>query len=275
MDVCFNGNFLPATVPVLYADNRGFKYGDGLFETMKVYRGNLLLGALHFERLFVSLQLLGIEPAADFTQAALLTNILQLCQKNGCEASARIRLAVYRGEENKAGYLAEAFTLPEETNEWNASGLSIALFPFARKSMDAYSNIKSANFLHYVLAANYAKESKVDDAIVLNASNYLCDSSKATIFLIKDGEVITPALHQGCINGIMRRVVNEEVKKLGYVLRQQEVSEKDLIAADEVFLTNAIQIIRWVKSYSGVHYSCGQAQQIFKAVRATIFKSLC
>jgi branched-chain amino acid aminotransferase len=274
MNICFNGTILSATTPLLLANNRSFKYGDGLFETMKVFKKILLLSTLHFERLFTSLLLLEIEPAPDFTKEILLEKILKLCSKNNCGDAARIRLAVYRTEDGMTGYLIEATPLSEEVNKWNEAGLSIDLYPYARKSMDAFANIKSANFLPYVLAEKYARENGAEDAIVLNAHNYLCDSSKANIFLIKDGEVITPALHQGCINGVVRRVVIEEVKKMGYHLHQQKVSEADLIAADEVFLTNAIQIIRWVKSYGGIHYSCRQTQQIFNAVKKTIFNEL-
>src|SRR5438128_1939317 len=142
MNVCDNGQFCDVTKPLLTAQNRSFKWGDGLFETMKVYRGKLLLEEVHSERLFISLKLLQVE-------------------KN------------------------------------------------------------------------------VDDALLINASNFLCDSTKANIFLVKGNEIITPALHQGCINGVMRRVVIDEVKKIGYRLRQQEVSEEDLLTADEAFLTNA------------------------------------
>jgi branched-chain amino acid aminotransferase len=275
MNVCFNGNFLPGNVPLFFADNRGFKYGDGLFETMKVFKGNLLLSSFHFERLFSSLQLLGIDLSVDFTREILFRNIIDLCYQNNCDTSARIRLAVYRTDENKAGYLIEAIPLSEAVNRWSESGLSIALFPYARKSLDAFSNLKSANFLPYVLAGKYANENGIDDAIVLNSDNYLCDSSKANIYLIKAGKVFTPALHQGCVNGVMRRVVNEAVKGMGYSLRQVEVSEEDLIAADEVFLTNAIQIIRWVKSYHQVQYGYTHTYKIFGAVQATIFSSPC
>lgn len=271
MNVCFNGSFYPADAPLLSAQNRSFKWGDGLFETMKVFRGKLLLSDFHFERLFISLKLLQIERVEGFTEENLVIIILELCQQNNCEASARIRLAVYRTEENKTGYLIEAIPLSEDINGWNETGFRIALYPYARKSMDAFANIKSANYLPYVLAGRYAKETGIDDAIVLNAQNYLCDSSKANIFLIKDNEVFTPALHQGCINGVMRRVVIEEVKKLGYELQQQEVTKEQLAAADEVFLTNAIQIIRWVKSYQDSAYGFMHTHKIFDAVVATVF----
>ncbi|MDQ6609471.1 MAG: aminotransferase class IV [Bacteroidota bacterium] len=275
MNICFNGNFLPADAPVITAQNRGFKWGDGVFETMKVFRGNLLLADYHFERLFMSLKLLQINPAKTFTKENLSKEVSALCHQNNCKASARIRLAVYRTHEQTTGYLIEAFALAEEVNQWDSNGLIVTLYPYVRKSMDAFANLKTANFLPYVLAANYAQEKGTDDALVLNAGNYICDSSRANIFLIKAGEVLTPALHQGCINGVMRRVVIEEIKNLGYTLRQQEVTQEELATADEVFLTNAIQMIRPVKEYNEFQYVFKETKKIYEAVAATIFNGLC
>jgi len=242
---------------------------------MKFYRGKLLLADLHFERLFTSLQLLQIEVAETFTRAKLLQNITHLCQLNQCSENARVRLAVYRDDQNGSGYLIEANPLDTHVNSWQEQGLKICLYPFARKSMDAFSNIKSANYLPYVLAQKYAINNGFDDAIVLNAQNFLCDSSKANLFLVRGNELHTPALHQGCVNGVMRRVVIEESKKLGLKIRQDEVSEDNLLAADEVFLTNAIQIIRWVKTYREQTYAHEKTRKIFDAVSATIFAHSC
>lgn len=271
MKVCFNGTLCPADALLITAHNRSFKWGDGLFETIKVCEGRLLLEALHFERLFVSLRLLQIDSSGEFTQANLARQILSLCKENNCLPSARVRLAVYRTEDNTTGHLIEAIPLDEKVNRWQDEGLSVCLYPFARKSMDAFANLKSAAYLPYVLAGRYAMEKNMDDALVLNGHNFLCDSSKANLFLIKGETVYTPALHQGCVSGVMRRVVMEEVKKLGYRLHHDEVSEADLLAADEVFLTNAVQIIRWVKTYKTGSYTCGKTAQIFDAVSSTIF----
>ncbi len=274
MNVCLNGDFFPAGAPLLSIQNRSYKWGDGVFETMKVCRGKLLLEDLHFERLFVSLQLLEVVKGSDFTQNNLVSNVLELCFQNNCLLSARVRLAVFRTEDNKAGYSIEAIPLDNSVNDWQEEGQIITLFPYARKNMDAFANLKSANFLPYVLAQRYAIEKKADDALVLNAQNLLCDSSKANLFLLKDKHVFTPALHQGCINGVMRRVVLEEIKKMGLRLQQEEITEEQLLSADEVFLTNAIQIIRWVKEYKHVHYTCTQTRKIFEVVSASIFRGL-
>lgn len=275
MKICFNGEMLPADQPVITASNRSFKWGDGVFETMKFHKGRLLLADLHFERLFTSLQLLQIKADGNLIKEELLKRVEILCKQNDCLENARVRLAVYRDEIAGSGYVIEAIPLDEKLNRWQDEGLQICLYPFARKSMDAFSNIKSANYLPYLLAQKYATENEFDDAIVLNTQNQLCDSSKANLFLITNNELHTPALHQGCVNGVMRRVVIEEAKKLGFRIRQDEISENDLLNAEEVFLTNAIQIIRWVKSYRRQTYTSEKTKKIFDAVAATIFSSSC
>jgi branched-chain amino acid aminotransferase len=271
MDICFNGHFFPADTPLLPVQNRSYKWGDGVFETMKMYRGHLLLHHLHFERMATSLRLLGIEESRDISPQNLMTQITELCRRNQGLDCARIRLAVYRDEVNRPGYSIEAMPLGEEVNQWQEEGLDIVLYPFARKSMDAFANLKSANFLPYVLAQRYAVERGVDDAIVLNAKSFLCDSSRANLFIIKGNNIYTPALHQGCVNGVMRRKVLEETKSLGFRIFQGEVEEEQLLAADEVFLTNAIQVIRWVRSYKTAGFECTQTRKIFEAVATALF----
>lgn len=275
MNVCVNGQFLPAAGPHLTVQNQSYKWGEGVFETAKVFRGKLLLKALHFERLFSSLRVLQINSGEAFNQAILINHILQLCEQNNCLAHARIRLAVFRNEDNSAGYSIEALSLDEGVNQWQDAGLVIALYPFARKNMDAFANLKTANYLPYVMAMRYALEKGMDDAVVLNSQNFLCDSSKANLFLVKGKNIYTPALHQGCVNGVMRRVVIEQAKKLGYRLYQDAIDEPQLLSADEVFLTNAIQIIRWVKTYKQRQYEHTETRRIFNAVSATIFGSVC
>ena len=132
-------------VPVFAAGNRGFRYGDGVFETIKVFREKILLQEYHFDRLFTSLTLLKINPAESFTREILSKQILELCSKNNCIASARVRIAVYREDENRMGFVIEAFSLDENVNQLNEEGWRITIFPMARKSCDAFGNLKSAN----------------------------------------------------------------------------------------------------------------------------------
>ena len=268
--ICFNGRFLSSAEAVFTSQNRSFKWGDGFFETMKVFEGKILMEAFHFDRLFLTLQLLQMD-AGDFLQQTSLTeNILALCKKNNYTSLAKIRLAVYRNEENKAEYIIEAWPLSVEVMKWNEEGLKIDIYPYARKTIDAFANLKTANFLPYVMAAKFAKEKKLDDALVLNAANNICDSSKANIFLIKGDEIYTPALHQGCINGVMRRFLLQRLKESGQHIHQEEITENDLLHADEVFLTNAIQGIRWVQFFKQKQYTHTKTFSIYQQFISTI-----
>ena len=267
--VCFNGNFLPANEPLFTAQNRSFRYGDGLFETMKVYQSKILLEQFHYDRLILGLKMLQIENTLTVSELSQLT--LELCKKNNCIGSARVRLAVYRNHENKAEFVIEAFPLQKEINQWDENGLTIDLYPHARKNPDAFSNLKTANFLPYVLAGIFAKERGIDDALVLNAFNNIADSSKANIFLVKKKEIFTPAIHQGCISGVMRRFLMDELKAHGYRLRQQEISEQQLLDADEVFLTNSIYDIRWVEKFREKAYTSEQTLSIYKKIIAPLY----
>ena len=257
---CFNGEMVPLNQPVLPLSNRGFKFGDGVFETMKVEKGVLQLAAYHFERLFTSLQLLQI--GASFSAEGLTENILQLCTANGCTHRGRVRLAVFRTDSGAASYAIEAVDLPEEKVLWNEQGWTLDLYPYVRKSVDVFANLKSANYLPYVMADLYAKEKGLDEALLLNCHGLLCDASKANLFLVKDDEILTPALHQGCVNGVMRRYVVEELKKKGYVVKQEALSQEDLEGAEEVFLTNALQGIKWVQRFRDVEYGSAQTKAL-------------
>jgi branched-chain amino acid aminotransferase len=257
---CFNGELVAIDEPVLPLSNRCFKFGDGVFETMKVANGVLQLAAYHFDRLFTSLQLLQVR--ASFSTDVLTENILQLCKANGCSHRGRVRLAVFRTNSGAGAYAIEAVELPEEKVLWNEQGWILDLYPYARKPVDVFANLKSANYLPYVMADLYAKEKGLDEALVLNCHGLLCDASKANLFLVKDGAILTPALHQGCVNGVMRRYVVEELKKKGYVVKQEALSQEDLEAADEVFLTNALQGIKWVRRFRDIEFSYEQTKAL-------------
>lgn len=254
---------------IFTTQNRSFRYGDGVFETIKIYKAKILFGQFHYDRLFLGLKMLQIEH--DFNASNLSSQILELCKKNNCTDSARVRLAVYRNGEGNAEFVIEAFPLSVEENQWNEKGLVIDLYPYARKSADAFSNLKTANFLPYVLAELFAKERGIDDAIVLNAFSNIADSSKANIFLVKKKEVFTPAMHQGCVSGVMRRFLLDELKKNGYRTHQQEISEQQLIETDEVFLTNSIYDMRWVEKFREKNYSCEQSFSIYKKIIAPLY----
>ncbi len=272
--VCYNGEMISKDQPVLVAHNRSFKYGDGVFETMAWTGNGIILGNYHFERLFVSLKLIQVNTQSISTEL-LLKAMKDLCVLNNCANQAIVRLAIYRGDDNKAGYLIEAGHLENNIADWNEKGLTIDFYPYARKACDAFANLKTANYLPYVMAELYSKEKGLDECLVLNAFGNICDGSKSNIFILLNNETFTPALHQGCVNGVMRRFVIDELKKNHYTIKQTTVSVELLQQAEEVFLTNAIRGVKWVERFRKKNYTNTGTRNICSIIHQTIFANVC
>ncbi len=258
----YNGILYPAGQPLLSADNRGFRYGDGLFETMYVQGGRIRLGAFHFERLLSGMSLLDFEIPPFFAEK-LTKEILALCETNGfsAEVAARVRLVIFRGESSFSGppdrfpnYIIQCWRI-DAVHEPVVTGLAIDVFTGGRKACDALSNLKSNNYLLYILAAYYAKKQGLDDCLVLNGYNRIADSTIANLFYIKKGQFYTPPLSEGVVAGVMRRHLLEGLPRAGYIVHQQPVTREDLLTADEVFLTNALKGVSPVRSMREKFYT--------------------
>lgn len=268
--VCVNGKLVAAGEPVLLADNRGYRYGDGLFETMKLIKGQLILEKHHFERLFNGMKLLKFRVPSLFKASVLRQEILKICKKNKCVELARIRLSVFRGNGGlydackNLQYIIECWPADIAVNQINKNGLTIDIFPDGQKGCDVFSNLKSANFLPYVMAAQYAQENKLNDCLVCNVKGQIADATIANVFLVKKNLIITPALTEGCVSGVMRRYLLEKMKASSFEVREGVVSKNDLETFDEVFLTNAMNGIRWVKQFRDKKYSNEQTLKIYK-----------
>jgi branched-chain amino acid aminotransferase len=235
---------------------------------MKLINGNILLGDYHFERLFSGLDVLKFHIPVLFAKHKIEGEIKELCKKNECERSARIRLSVSRGNgglydcDDKFSYLIKCW--PLEQKELNENGLLIDIFPDARKSIDVFSNLKSANYLPYVMGAIWAKENKLNDALILNQHDRICDSTIANVFWVKDNNIFTPPLNEGCVAGVMRKKILELASgNSDHVIQEHILTEQILLQADEVFLTNAITGIRWIKECQEKIYSNTISSKIF------------
>lgn len=235
-----------------------------------------MLEPLHFERLFSGLSLLKISLPPHVTPARLNKEILRLCTKNQCGQLARVRLSVSRGtgglyEGNPpADYLIECWPLDPSANQLNENGLVIGIYPDARKSCDDFSRLKSASFQPYVMAALYAKEKQLNDCLLLNTAGNIADSTIANLFLVKAGKLFTPALTEGCIDGVMRKYLITELSKAGEKVEETSISTAMLPKADELFLTNAIKGIRWVRQFGGKLYNNERTRLIYNQTLRTI-----
>ena len=271
-----NNKFYKEGGLVISPSNRSFRYGDGLFETMKVIEGQIILKQFHFERLFAGMKTLKFEAPVNFDEIFLEKEIKKICDKNHHTKCARVRLTVFRGDgglydakNNLPNYVIETWTI-ENKQELNTNGLVIDIYEEAKKSCDKFSNIKSNNFLPYAMAALHAKENKLNDCILLNTHNRICDATIANIFIIKNKKIYTPPLSEGCIAGVVRRWMLENLNLL-FKIEETPITKQDVLDADEIFLTNSIYDMRWVKLCSDSSYSCDITQKIFQHLITTIY----
>ncbi len=272
----YNDRFFLSGEPVISAGNRSLRYGDGLFETMRMHKGRILNVHSHFDRLFNGLALLQFENPKSFTPEYLIQRINDLLKKNNHGKNARIRLMVFRGnggifdpENNFPNYIIETWPFSEEI-ELNENGLIVDVFPDVRKSCDQFSNLKSNNYLPYAMAGLFAKKNKLNDAIILNSFERICESAIANIFIIKDQNICTPPLTEGCVAGTIRRWMLQKFSLKNYVVIEKNLSVDDLLNADEFFLTNSIHPIRWVKNFREKRYGNKETREIYKMVYQNI-----
>ncbi|HMR84512.1 MAG TPA: aminotransferase class IV [Niabella sp.] len=255
--ICYNGIYYNEQEPVLKAGNKSYRYGDGFFETMKIWKGKILLASYHKERIAKSMARLKFLLPAGVDTHFLFTQITALCGQNNCLDAARVRLSFSNGEgslfdnNNQLHYLIEAWPLDEHINGPNENGLTTGLFTAIKKSCDEFASIKSASALIYSVAARYSIENNWDDCILLNQENRVCESSIANIFWIKENRIFTPPLTEGCVDGVTRAYLMDTIGTVTEI----PCLQKDLLEADEVFLTNAIRGISPVKTFGNRNYS--------------------
>ncbi|MBC7848138.1 MAG: aminotransferase class IV [Chitinophagaceae bacterium] len=273
----YNGQIIDQSTPIIPANNRGLKYGDGLFETIRVTGQSIPLLPFHTERMFSGLQQLQFEIPPVMTSNYLDTAISSLCDLNNLTNDVRARVTLFRGEGNlrdkqsRTQFLIEVSALPVHYTSLNPTGLHVGIFPNAKKSCDDFANIKSNNYLVYVLAGLHAKANHFDDCLVLNNHDRICDASIANVFWIKNNILYTPPLTEGCIAGVMRRYLLQKIMAAPLAsictdCLEKPLGKKELLEADELFLTNALFGLRWVGSFEDKTYSSYQSAQIYRSL---------
>lgn len=270
----YNGSITQDDTPLVTANNRSFRYGDGLFETMKMMNGHIQLGQYHFDRLFHGMALLQFQWPAYFTADWLTAQVLALCSKNQHEKRARVRLMVFRGDgglydldNHSPNFIIQTWALAEDKYQLNDDGLVIGVYRDAWKTQDRFSNCKSNNYLPYIMAAMYAKQQQLNDCLLLNSHQNICDATIANIFIVKHHVLYTPALSQGCVAGVMRRWLLERLPQAGYSVNESVITVDDIATADEIFLTNAIAGVRWVQSCGLQQYGSQQTKNIYNELQ--------
>ncbi len=264
----FNGEFYPANEPLVAATNRGFNYGDGFFESIRVANGRVPFINEHWHRLQRVLTFLEIDAQPDFTINKFNQHVLALVAKNGFK-NGRVRFQGYRlgsgrytPEESTLGWSMVCEPFAASKFELNKKGLTVAVCKTHSINPAPQSSYKTSNALPYVLGGIYAKKAHVDDCLLVDPKGFIAEATGSNIFLLNGNVLSTPDLSNGGVGGVMRSVVLSEAKSAGFSCKQVLVSEDDLLAADEVFLTNASKGIRWVGAFGKKRYFKRGAQKL-------------
>ncbi|MFM6975807.1 MAG: aminotransferase class IV [Sphingobacteriaceae bacterium] len=256
-----NHEIVPADLPVFTVANRGFRYGDGLFESMRMMNGKLKFAELHADRIQRGMKALKIDGYTQINAAFLQQKVEELSRRNKLGPDTRARLTVYRDAEglyspsnNRMGFVLETTAMHGNQYEFNSKGLLIDVFTEVAKPAGALSGFKTCNALVYVLAGVFKNQHKLDEVLVLNQDGFLCEGLTSNVFVVYDGQIYTPALQEGCIAGVMRHVLISLIKKSGLKLIEAQINPAILDEAEEIFVSNAAKGIQWVLGYNGKRY---------------------
>lgn len=258
----YNGDIISEDSIPLKIDNRGFYYGDGFFETIRIVNGKPLYIQDHIDRINRSFHFLQMNSPFDIDENNLNSLILNLTKANSVFGGGRVRLTFFRNSEgfytpeyDNCSYLLQCY--PLETNSYflNKHGLHLSLYTGNLKPTLPLYSLKTTNSLLYILAGIFARDNKCDDAFILNTNNNIIETTCANLFVVKGNTITTPGIDEGCVPGVMRHNIIKIIEnKTDYSLKRGVIKNEDLIQADEVFITNVIKGIRWVVAYKEKRY---------------------
>ncbi|QLG46728.1 aminotransferase class IV [Costertonia aggregata] len=260
----FNGNITPSDTFFLNHTNRGLRYGDALFEAIRVVNGKIFFWEDHYLRLMASMRILRMEIPMDFTMEFLEEQILKTIAANTSNTGlARVRLIVFRNdggfylpEKKSISYIIETTVLETPFFVLEEKEYEVELFKDYYINADMLSNLKTNNKILNVIGSVYAQENGYHNCLLLNNAKQVVEALNGNLFMIKGNMVKTPSLKDGCLNGIIRKKLIEIVKKLDdYTFEEASISPFELQKADELFVTNAIMGIQPITKYRKKEYT--------------------
>ncbi|MCH4553546.1 aminotransferase class IV [Aestuariibaculum lutulentum] len=274
----YNGNILAET-NILSIQNRGYAYGDALFETIKASHGKLLFWEDHYFRLMASMRIMRMEIPMNFTMEFLEEQIQNTLKANSLtEASARVKLTVHRNEgglylpqTNAVGFNISVKPLEDDFYVLNDGTYEVDLFKDYYVSPSLLSTLKTNNKALHVVGSIYAKENNLNNCLILNTNKQVVEALNGNVFLVKGNIIKTPPLTDGCLKGVMRKQIIDVLKTLeGYQLIEESISPFELQKSDEIFITNVISGITPVSKYRKKSFNSEVAKTILQKLNVKI-----
>ncbi|MBN8209938.1 branched-chain-amino-acid transaminase [Bacillus sp. NTK071] len=253
--IYLNNEFVKKEDAKVSVYDHGFLYGDGVFEGIRMYDGNVFRLEHHLDRLYDSAHSIMLKIRQ--TKEEMTNIIVETLKKNKLQ-DAYVRIVVSRGvgnlgldpftcKEPQVIVIAESLALfPKHLYE---SGIDIVTVASRRNRSDVLSpKVKSLNYLNNILVKIEANLAGVSEALMLNDQGYVAEGSADNIFIVKGNVIKTPPGYVGALEGITRNAIMELASKKGYDMREETFTRHDVYVADEVFLTGtAAEVIAVVK----------------------------
>ena len=249
--------------------DHGLLYGDGLFEGIRVRNGRIFRLDQHLSRLRVGASVLGLElPFATEQQAQIIADTVRAFGQK----EAYVRFIVTRGEGplgvdpttcKKPTVICIVAEIGLYSAEQRAQGLAVITSSYRRPNPDVQDvAVKTLNYLGSALAKQEAKQRGADEALMLNQSGRVSEASVANVFALRGRTLSTPPAIDGCLEGINRGAVLEIARDLGFTVAERSLGRRDLLAADEVFLTGSGAGVVGVRSLDGRAIGRGQTGEV-------------
>lgn len=270
----YNGNLIDSSELELTHENRAFKFGDGIFETIKVQNGKIVFFEDHYFRLMASMRMLRMKIPMKFTFEFLEEEIKKTVKETKGSVF-RVRLNVYRKDgglyrpkTNEIDYLIDV----KEINILVKDTYKVDLYKDFYNYSGLLSTVKTTNRMLNTVASIFAEENDLDNCILLNERKGVAEATNGNIFVIKDAIIKTPALSEGCIKGITRKKVIDILEKHpDYTIEETSISPFEIQKADEVFITNAIVGIQPVTNYRKKEFKLDIVHKISKSLQVLTF----
>ena len=249
----FNGDLINENDFSISVNNRAFKYGDSIFETISIVNSKVVFWEDHYFRLMASMRMLRMEIPMKFTLEFIEQEILKTVPTELDNKKLRVRLSIYRKDgglytpkTNEVDYLIEVSENTYQTKDT----YRIDLFKDFYNYSGLLSTIKTTNRMLNTLASIFMQENDIDNCVLLNENKGIVEATNANIFVVKGNEIKTPALKEGCIKGIARKKVIEILERNeNFTLIETSISPFEMQKADEIFLTNSVIGIQPVTNY--------------------------
>ncbi|MCA0131899.1 aminotransferase class IV [Winogradskyella alexanderae] len=278
--VNFNGELVSLSESKLSPENRGYKYGDALFETLKVVNSKIFFWEDHYFRLMASMRIMRMDIPMNFTMEFLEDEILKTVEANNLSnAVARVRLNVDRGEGGKylpkkdanINYYIVAEVHPNPFYTIDDSFYEVDLYKDYYVAPGLLSGLKSNNKAIQVMGSIYAKENGFHNCLIFNTNKSIIEALNGNLFLVKGDRIKTPPLEDGCLKGIMRQQVLDVLRKdVNLIVEEASISPFELQKADEMFITNVIVGIQPISKYRKKEYGADFAKLVITKINAKL-----